>query len=69
MKSAAIYIYLAVGCGMLGIVITFIVLFLCMFLGVDVARNLWVITIPIILSIILNILLIEFLTRRHTRHS
>lgn len=64
MKSAAVYIYLAVGCGMLGIVITFIVLFICMYLGVDVARNLWVITIPIVLSIILNIFMIEFFTRK-----
>lgn len=65
MKSSAVYIYLAVGCGMLGIVITFIVLFLCMISGLDVAKNLWVITIPIILSIILNILMIEMVTRRH----
>jgi hypothetical protein len=64
MKSTAVYIYLAVGCGMLGIVITFIVLFICLYLGVDVAKNLWIITIPILLSIVLNILMIEFFTRR-----
>ena len=64
MKSGAIYIYLAVGCGMLGIVITFIVLFLCLYFGIDVAKNMWVITIPIILSIILNIMMIELFTRR-----
>jgi len=64
MKSTAVYIYLAVGCGMLGIVITFIVLFACLYLGIDLAKNMWIITIPIVLSIILNIMMIEFFTRR-----
>ena len=59
MRTNAIYIYLAVGCGMMGVVMTFVVIFMCHYFNVDIAKNLWVITIPIIFSIFLNILLIE----------
>jgi len=59
MKTNAIYIYLAVGCGMLGILMTYIVIFMCYYFNIDIGKNLWVITIPIIFSIFMNILLIE----------
>jgi hypothetical protein len=64
MKLSSVYIYLAVGCGMVGMLITFIVLFICFYLGVDIAKNMWIIAIPILLAIILNISLIELVTRR-----
>ena len=49
---------------MVGMLITFIVLFICFYLGVDIAKNMWIIAIPILLAIILNISLIELVTRR-----
>jgi hypothetical protein len=60
------YIYLAVGSLALGIVLTFIMLFSCQLFGVDINNNLWLIGIPITLSIALNIWFIE-LYDRHCR--
>ena len=59
----AVYIYLAVGCGISGVVITFVVMFACHYFGVDISENLWVIAIPITLSILLNICLIELYSK------
>ena len=42
------YIYLAVGCGVLGVIITFIVIMGCQHLGIDIAKNLWVLAIPVL---------------------
>jgi membrane protein DedA with SNARE-associated domain len=57
------YVYLAVGSLALGIIITFIMLFLCQVLAVDINKNLWLIAIPIILAIALNIWFIELYDR------
>ena len=57
------YVYLAVGSLALGILITFVMLFLCQVLSVDINKNLWMIAIPIILSIALNIWFIELYDR------
>jgi hypothetical protein len=62
--KTAVYIYLAVGCGMLGVVFTFVLMAVCLNLGIDIFTNLWVIVIPIVLAVTLNIFLIEMLTRR-----
>lgn len=53
------YIYLAIGCGILGVVITFIVIYACQYFGVDMYKNLWVLAIPITLSAFLNVCFIE----------
>ena len=60
------YIYLAIGCGLLGVVITFVVLFLCQRFGIDISKNLWVLAIPAVLSLFLNVLFIE-LYRKYKR--
>ncbi|MCX5997254.1 MAG: hypothetical protein NTV42_06555 [Chloroflexi bacterium] len=57
------YVYLAVGSLALGIIITFVMLFLCQFFGVDINVNLWLISVPIILAIALNIWFIELYDR------
>lgn len=57
------YVYLAVGSLALGIIITLIMLFICQVFGVDLNKNLWVISIPIILAIALNIWFIELYDR------
>ena len=59
-----VYICLATGCAILGVVITFLVLFLCQYFGVDILHeNLWVLAIPVTLSLLLNVLFIELYRR------
>jgi general stress protein CsbA len=48
---------------LLGIVLTFVVIFVCASLGIDMAENLWVIVIPVVLAIAFNILFIELYNR------
>ena len=48
-------IYLAVSCTAVGIMLSFITVFACQYFGVDISRNLWVLVIPVTLSISLNI--------------
>jgi hypothetical protein len=55
------YIYLAVACGTTGIILTFAVLFVCEYYNVNITKNLWVLAIPITLSLFLNISLVELL--------
>ena len=52
-------IYFAVGCAALGIVITFIMVYACKYFGIDIYKNLWLLLIPLLLSIALNIIFIE----------
>lgn len=59
----ATYIYLAVGCGFIGVVVTFAVMFACDYLGVNITENLWIIAIPIVTALVLNIVLIELYSR------
>ena len=61
------YVYLAVGSLALGIIITFGMLFLCQFFGIDINKNLWLIAIPIILAIALNIWFIELYDRHRKK--
>ena len=57
------YVYLAVGSLALGIIITFSMLYICQVFNVDINKNLWLIAIPIILAIALNIWFIELYDR------
>jgi hypothetical protein len=61
------YVYLAVGSLALGILITFGMLFICQVLAIDINKNLWLIAIPIILAIALNIWFIELYDRYHKK--
>jgi cytochrome c biogenesis protein CcdA len=53
------YVFLAAGCISLGIIITFVVLGLCQYLGINIDENWWVVAVPVVLSVIINITLIE----------
>jgi hypothetical protein len=53
------YIFLAAGCISLGLVLTFLVLGVCQRLGIDIDENLWVLAIPAVLALLLNITLLE----------
>ncbi len=53
------YIYLAIGCGILGVALTFFVVFACQYYRIDISQNLWVLAIPVTLSLFLNVCFIE----------
>jgi hypothetical protein len=59
MKSTAVFIYFAIGCGMLGILMSFVLFYVCIYFNIDIFQNLWLITLPVILAVFLNILFIE----------
>ncbi len=59
MKSTAVFIYFAIGCGMLGILMSFGLFYVCIYFNIDIFQNLWLITLPVILAVFLNILFIE----------
>jgi cytochrome c biogenesis protein CcdA len=61
------YIFLAAGCVSLGIIITFIVLGLCQYLGINIDEHWWVVAVPVVLSIVINITLIE-IYRKFRKH-
>ena len=53
------YIFLAAGCASVGVVLTFVVLGISVRLGIDINKNLWILAMPAVLSLALNILLLE----------
>ena len=53
------YVFLAGSCVAVGVVLTFIVIGVCLRLRIDIEENFWVLAIPAVLSIILNISLLE----------
>lgn len=59
------YLYMAIGSMMLGMVLTFVVLFFAAYFGIDISRELWVLAIPVVFAIFMNVLLIELFRRRH----
>ena len=58
-----VYVYLAIGSLLLGIVLSFIVIFTCLYLSIDIFKNLWVLVIPATLGVLLNILFVELYHR------
>jgi general stress protein CsbA len=53
------YIFLAAGCVSVGIVITFVVLGVSQYLGINIEKNIWIVAIPVFLTLILNVILLE----------
>ena len=60
------YIFLAAGCVSVGVVVTFVVLGICQRLGINIDENIWVVAIPAVLSLILNVTLLE-IYRKHRK--
>lgn len=50
---------LAIGCAAMGILMTFVLLGVCNYYGIDLTKNLWLITLPIVIAIVLNIMSLE----------
>jgi hypothetical protein len=53
------YIFLAASCVSVGVLITFVVLAACQRFEINIDEHLWVVAIPAVLSLILNITLLE----------
>jgi hypothetical protein len=53
------YILLAAGCIVVGVILTFAMLVVVQRLGLDLERNLWLVAIPAVFSVLLNIGLVE----------
>ena len=53
------YIFLAAGCMFLGVLITFAVLAACARFNYPIDEHWWVVAVPVILSLILNITFVE----------
>ena len=56
-------VYFAVGCAALGVLFAFILVFTLQYLGINVYQHLWLLLLPLVLSIGLNILAIELYGR------
>jgi hypothetical protein len=52
-------IYFAVGCAALGVLFAFILVFVLQYLRIDIYKHLWLLLVPLVLSIALNVLAIE----------
>jgi hypothetical protein len=52
-------IFLAVVTGILGVIITFILIFVCQYFDIDMLKNIWLLAIPVVLAVALNIWFIE----------
>jgi len=61
------YIFLASGCVSVGVIVTFVVLGVCKRLGININENLWVLAIPMVLSLILNVSLLELYRKYRKR--
>ena len=53
------YTFLAVSCVAVGMVLIIITLGVSVRLGIDINKNFWVVAIPVVLSLALNIALLE----------
>ena len=62
-----VYICLAVGCALLGIVITVLVILACHYFRIDIPKNLWLVAIPVTLSLMLNVCFIELYLKYHKK--
>ena len=61
------YIFLASGCVSVGVVLTFVVLGVCQRFGINIEKNLWLVAIPAVLSLILNVSLLELYRKYRKR--
>ena len=65
--KTAYYVYLAVACGGLGVLLTYVMLLVCLYFQIDISKNLWIVAVPIVTAITANIALIELLSRRNKK--
>lgn len=61
------YIFLASGCVSVGLVVTFLVFAICQRRGINIDENLWVVAVPAVSSLILNVSLLELYRKYRKR--
>jgi hypothetical protein len=47
----------------LGIILSFVLVFTCQYLGIDIFKNLWLLALPLVVAVIVNIFVIEIYNR------
>ena len=58
-----VYISLATGCVLIGVILTFLVILASQYFGINLLKNFWLLAIPVTLSVLLNILFIELYSK------
>ena len=53
------YIYLAAGCVIVGTFLTYVLLLGSQYFGIDLMANIWMLAMPLLLALVLNVFLIE----------
>jgi len=53
------YIYLAAGCVVVGTLLTYLLLLGSQYFGIDLMANIWLLAIPLLFALVLNVILIE----------
>lgn len=61
-------IYLAIGCGIFGTIVTFLLLLMIERFNVDISRNWWLVAIPMTLAVLVNVCLLELSRWFRNRH-
>lgn len=61
------YVYLAASSFGVGVILVLVMLGVCSALDVDVLQNIWVLAIPVVLTLIINVLLIELYNKIRKR--
>jgi len=61
------YVFLAAASVLVGIILVFVALLACQHFGIDISRNWWILALPAILAVVLNIVLIELYDKRKKR--
>ena len=61
------YVFLAAASVIVGIVLVFVVLLACQYFGIDISKNWWILAIPVLLAVTLNIILVELYDRYKKR--
>ena len=59
-----VYVLFGIISGLVGVIISFALVFICYSRGIDILKNLWLIAIPVTLAVILNLVMLEIYYRR-----
>ena len=62
-----VYLFFAVISGIVGIILSFVIVFLFYSSGINLLKNLWVIVIPVAVAVLLNFILLEIYFRRRKK--
>jgi len=61
------YVYMAISSIIIGIALVFVELLICAHYNISILKNLWLLAIPTVLAITINIVLIEIVKKVHKK--